>query len=204
MPVLRAGWQRTIQRAQKPQVTAGGPVKEVTADAKYFQRQAREARTDVGIDPTETTITARSAAIDRAVQESRTPQPDDVHGYSYVAEVRNDSGKIAEIVYWEYRFAEIAHPFNIVRRQFLCGVKLKAGEKRSLSAFSLLAPSETITLESLAKPEGKLFNEEVYVNRIEFADGSILQRPAWKYGEVKASVARATATPWGKDSCRAL
>ncbi|MEO8573175.1 MAG: hypothetical protein ABI481_04340 [Pyrinomonadaceae bacterium] len=204
MPVLRAGWQRTVQRTPKAEVTAGGPVKEVTADAKYFQRQAREARTDVTIDPTESTTSARSAAIDRAVKESRTPQADDVHGYSYVAEVRNDSGKIAEIVFWEYQFAEIEHPSNIVRRQFLCGVKLKAGEKRVLTAFSLLAPSETITLESLAKPEGKLFNEEVYVNRIEFADGSILQRPDWKYSDVKASVTRATSTPWGKESCRPL
>lgn len=204
MPVLRAGWQPTVQRAQRPEVAAGGPVKEVTADAKYFQRKAREARTDVGIDPTETTITARSAAIDRAVQESRTPQPDDAHGYSYVAEVRNDSGKTAEVIFWEYRFAEIAHPSNIVRRQFLCGLTLKTGEKRALSAFSLLAPSETISVASLAKPADKLFNEEVYVNRIEFSDGSILQRPDWKYAEVKASVQRATSTPWGKDSCRPL
>ena len=70
MPVLRAGWERTVQRAPKPEITAGGPVKEVTADTKYFQRKAREARTDITIDPTETTVTARSQAMDRAVQES--------------------------------------------------------------------------------------------------------------------------------------
>ncbi|HUR96670.1 MAG TPA: hypothetical protein VMZ26_01255 [Pyrinomonadaceae bacterium] len=204
MPILRSGWERSIQRAPRPEVTAGGPVKEVTADTKYFARTAREARTDVHIDPTESTVTARSAAMDRAVQESRAPQADDLRGYSYGAEVRNDSGKTAEILFWEYRFTEIAHPENVVVRQFLCGGKLKAGEKRMLSAFSLLGPSETITLESLAKPAGKLFNEEVYINRIEFSDGSILQRDDWKYADVKASVVRATSTPWGKEVCRPL
>lgn len=204
MPVVRAGWQRTVQRAPKPEITAQGPVKEVTSDTKYFQRKAREERTDITIDPTESTITARSAAMDRAVQESRAPQLDDIRGYSYVAEVRNDSGKTAEIVYWEYRFAEIAQPANVVRRQFLCGAKLKNGEKRALSAFSLLGPSDTITLESLAKSTNKLFNEEVLVNRIEFSDGSILQRQDWKYADVKAGVQRATSTPWGKATCRVL
>ena len=204
MPVLRAGWERTVQRAPKPEITAGGPVKEVTADTKYFQRKAREARTDITIDPTETTVTARSQAMDRAVQESRAPQADDIRGYSYIAEVRNDSGKTAQVIFWEYRFAEIAQPANVVRRQFLCGAKLKNGDKRALSAFSLLGPSETIALESLGKSKDKLFNEEVYVNRIEFSDGSILQRDDWKYADVKTGVERATSTPWGKEPCRAL
>lgn len=204
MPVLRAGWQRTTQRAPKTETTGAGPTREVTADNKYFQRKAREARTDVTIDPNETTIDGRSAAIDRAVQESRTPKVDDINGYSYVAEVRNDSGKTAEIIYWEYRFAEIAHPANVVRRQFLCGAKLKNGDKRALSAFSLLGPSNSVSLESLATSTDKLFIEEVFVNRIEFSDGSILQRQDWKYAEVKAGVERATSTPWGKETCRGL
>lgn len=204
MPVLRAGWQRTVQKAPRPQITAGGPAREVTADTKYFQRKAREQRTDITVDPAEATITARSQAMDRAVQESRLPQADDIRGYSYAAEVRNDSGKTAEVVFWEYRFAEIAHPANVARRQFLCGGTLKNGEKRSLSVFSLLGPSDTITLESLGKSAGKLFDEEVYVNRIEFSDGSILQRDDWKYADVKEGVKRATSTPWGKETCRAL
>src|SRR5687768_7167002 len=204
MPVLRAGWERTTQRAPKTQTAAGGPAREVTADNKYFQRKAREGRTDMSVDPTEGSIDARSAAMDRAVQESRAPKLDDITGYSYVAEVRNDSGKKVEIIYWEYRFAEIARPANVVRRQFLCGVKLKNGEKRSLAAFSTLGPSDTIDLESLAKTTGKLFNEEVYVNRIEFSDGSILQRADWKYADVKAAVERATSTPWGEEICRGL
>jgi hypothetical protein len=204
MPVLRAGWKRTVHQAPRADNTVQRPARELNANNKYFQRKAREARTDIRGDPDEGTIDARSEALDRAVQESRTAKADDIAGYSYAAEVRNDSGKTVEIVYWEYRFAEIARPTNITRRQFLCGAKFKSGEKRSLSAFSLLGPSDALTLESLAKSAERLFNEEVLVNRIEFSDGSILQRPDWKFAEVKEGVKRATSTPWGREVCRAL
>jgi hypothetical protein len=142
--------------------------------------------------------------MDKAIRESRTPKADDLNGYRYVAEVRNDTGKAIAVIFWEYVFTEIARPANTVRRQFLCGIKLKDGDKRELSAFSLLGPSDAIDAESLAKSTGKLFDERVLVNRIELADGSVLQRHNWKYADVKAAVERATSTPWGIETCRAL
>ena len=118
--------------------------------------------------------------------------------------MRNDSGKTVEIIYWEYRFTEIANPANVVRRQFLCSVKLKNGASKELPAFSTLGPSEVIDANSLAKSTGKLFDEKVIVNRIEFADGAIVQRNNWKFEDVKKAVERATSTPWNKETCRAL
>lgn len=204
MPVLRSSWERATQRAQKPVLAPQGPAKPIIAENKYFQRKAREQRTDNPMDPYEASIEGRSAAMDRAVQESRAPQPDDVSGYHYVAEIRNDTGKTVDVVFWEYRFTEIARPTNVVRRQFLCGTKLKNGEKRELSAFSLLGPSDVIDAESLAQKTGKLFEESVIINRIEFSDGAIIQRHGWKLQDVKAGVERATSTPWGREICRGI
>ena len=203
MPVLGSSWERTIQKAPKPQ-PAQGPARGLTNDDKYFQRKAREARTDSPTDPNESTIDGRSAAMDRAVHEARTPKMDDVTGYRYVADVRNDSGKKVKVVYWEYRFVELARPTNITRRQFLCAVDLKAGNEIRLSAFSLLGPSDTIDAESLAKSNQKLFDERVQINRIEFADGTFRQRGNWKVEDVQAGVDRAASTPWGKEICRGL
>ena len=154
--------------------------------------------------PEEGTIDARSAAIEKAVQESRTPKGEKVVGYSYTATVRNDSGKTVKVIFWEYRFTEIARPTNVVRRQFLCSVNLKKGDKMELSTFSLLGPSDTIDAESLAKSTDKLFEEKVRINRIELSDDSILQRNDWKYEDVGAAIKRAASTPWGKEICRAL
>jgi len=204
VPVLSSRWYRTVRPAPKPNVTASGPVKPVNPDEKFFQRKAREQRTDNPRDPYEDSIEGRSAAMDKAVQESRAPQADDVIGYTYVADMRNDTGQTLEIIFWEYRFTEIANKANVVRRQFVCGVKLKPGEQKELSVFSLLGPSDVLDFKSLAKSTEKLFEERVQVNSIELADGNILQRNDWKYSEVKAAVERATSTPWGNEVCRAL
>jgi hypothetical protein len=204
MTILSSSWQRTMQKAQDPAMLASGPARALTPDDKNFQRKAREQRTDNPIGPDEGTIDARSAAIEKAVEESRTPKGENVGGYSYTAAVRNDSGKTVKVVFWEYRFTEIARPTNIVRRQFLCAVNLKKGDKIELSAFSLLGPSDTIDAESLAKSPNKLFEEKVRINRIELSDDTILQRNDWKYDDVGAAVKRATSAPWGKEVCRVL
>ena len=202
--ILTSRWSRTTKNASKIDVQAGGPARPVNPDEKHFQRKAREQRTDNPRDPYDDSIEGRSAAMDRAVQESRTKQPDDVPGYTYIAEVRNDTGQAVHVIFWEYKFIEIAKPANVIRRQFLCGVKIKNGEKKVLSAFSTLGPSDSLTVESLAKPNEKLFEESVRINRIELADGNVLQRNDWKYSDLKKDVERVTSAPWGNEICRAL
>jgi hypothetical protein len=202
--VVSSRWFRTVKPVQKPSPTAGGPSRPMSPDDKYFQRTARAARTDNPQDPYQESMDGRSAAIDKAVQESRTPKADDVTGYTYIAEMQNDSGKTIAVVFWEYEFVEIANPANVVRRQFLCALKIKTGERQELSAFTLHGPSDSVAVESLAKSSEKLFNEKAQINRIELSDGAIMQRHDWKFADVKEAVKRATSTPWGKETCRAL
>jgi hypothetical protein len=203
MPVVSFGWHRAIKPAPTPaeQIT---PARAVTAENKYFQRKAREQLSPGAIDPNETTMDGRSAAMEKAVQQARTAKLEHTNGYTYSTKIRNETGKTVEVIFWEYRFTELARPENTVRRQFLCAVKLKKGESADLSAFSLLGPSEVITADSLADPNGKLFDEKVIVNRFEFADGTLRQRGNWKYEDVKSSVERVTSTPWGMEMCRML
>ncbi|HVF30886.1 MAG TPA: hypothetical protein VNA22_07945 [Pyrinomonadaceae bacterium] len=204
VPVLKASWERTTLKAPNPKVAPTVPAKPIIAENKNFQRNARAQRTDNPMDPYEASIEGRSAAMERAVQESRTPKADDVTGYHYVAEVRNDTGRTIEVIYWEYRFTEVARPENVVSRQFLCGVKVKNGAKGDLTAFSMLAPSDTIDAASLAAANNKLFTEHVQINRVEFSDGQILQRNGWNYKDVQDAVKRVTSTPWGRETCRVL
>lgn len=202
--VLSSSWQRTTQKGQvvEPQMTS--PARAMIDENKNFQRNAREQQSPGAQDPNEMTVDGRSAAIDKINREARSAKADDLIGYTYTANVRNDSGKTIAIIYWEYRFTEIANPSNVVRRQFLCSVKLKNGAGKELPAFSTLGPSEVINAENLAKATGKLFDEKVLVNRVEFVDGAILQRDNWKFDDVKKAVERATSTPWNKEVCRAL
>lgn len=204
MPVLGSSWERVTRKARVVENAPTSPARAILPEDKYFQRKAREQRTDNPLDPNTDSMDARSAKMDTVVQQSRTAKSDDANGYLYKMQVRNNSGKTVKIIFWEYRFIEIAQPSNVVRRHFLCGVDAKKSEKIELSAFSLLGPSNTITTESLAKPDEKLFEEKVLINRIELADDSVLQRHDWKYDEFRVAIERATSTPWGNEMCRAL
>jgi hypothetical protein len=202
--IVNANWHRTVMRAQSGPAAPSGPVRAVIAANKTFERKAREQQSPGGIDPNEMTIDGRSAALEKAVQESRTPRADDANGYLYTANVRNDSGKTVEIIFWEYRFTEAARPENVFRRQFLCAMKLKNGQNKELSVFSLLGPSDIVDAESPAKPDAEKFREEAIVNRTVREFDAVVQRGTWKYADVKKDVERVTATPWGKEICRSL
>jgi hypothetical protein len=107
-------------------------------------------------------------------------------------------------VFWEYQFKELSTPTNVVRRQFLCSVNVKPGKERELRAFSVAGPSDVISVESLTDESRNLFEEKVFINRIEYADGSVFQRKDWVYAEMKSRIDRAIRTPWGSEMCRSL
>ncbi len=204
LEVLEFRWFPDRQPPPKADVQVVVPARAVIPENKNFQRKAREQGTPGTIDPNEHTVDGRSAAMEKIVQESRTAKRDAVAGFLYHVVMRNAAEQRTEVVFWEYQFKEIANPANVVRRQFLCSVKLKPGEKMELKVFSLVGPSDTISAESLARDTGKIFDEEVSVNRIEYASGAILQRHDWNYKEFKPAIERAVSAPWGRETCRAF
>ena len=204
MPVLSAAWQPALQKEQQVELPVSGPARMLTADDMIPQRKAREARTDHPENPSDLTPDGRRAALDKVEQQAATPNAKTIAGFRYSLRVRNDGDKTAKVIYWEYQFAELAAPTNVVRRQFLCSVNLKKGSEIELIAFSTLGPTDVVNAETLAKPDEKRFTERTQVNRIEYSDDSILQRGNWKLVDIKAAVERATATPWGKEMCRPL
>jgi len=204
LTILESSWQHARQPAKKIDNKTVAPVRAMTADDKNFRRGALEQQSKRTVDPVEDTTDGRRAALEKIVRDSETPKPNDTSGYSYLAKVRNDGNKKIDIVFWEYRFTELVNPTSLVRRQFLCSANVKPGETRDLTAFSSLGPSDVISAGTLANPEDKRFDEKVRVNRIEYVDGSVVQRNDWKFEEVEKAVERATSTPWGKEVCRAL
>lgn len=204
LPVLRSGWEAAIKKAQKVEAPQTGPAKQVIVEDTVGLRTAREFSTDHPTDPSQQTPDGRRAVIEHNEQEAKTVQPTNVKGFTYSATVRNEGTKTVKVVFWEYQFTEIANPKNVIRRQFLCSLNIKKGAEFELAAFSTLGPTDTIAAASLASSKDKLFDEKVQVNRIEYADGEILQRGTWKLADVKDAVTRATATAWSGEVCRPL
>jgi hypothetical protein len=171
---------------------------------KNFERN-RRINDPAGVrDPNADTIDGRAAALEKSVQESRTPQPQPLDGYAYRVKVLNRSKRVIEIIFWEYQFTDPAHLETQARRQFLCAVNIKPDKEKELQAFGLSGPSNVVNASSLANKSGNPLQEKVVINRVEYADGTIWQRKDWNFAEIKQTFARATGTPWGAEMCRGL
>ena len=198
--VLSIKWFKDRQTIERP--SASGPAAAMIPQNKNFERNRRANNSPGERDPNLDTIDGRSAALERAVQDSRSPKP--VDGFAYRVKVRNATAQPIEIIFWEYQFKESAAAAPLVRRQFLCGVAMKSGKEKELQAFSLLGPQDVVSVNILSQKSGSAGAEQAVINRVEFADGSIWQRKDWNFGEVRLSYSRAIATPWGTEMCRGL
>jgi hypothetical protein len=197
-------WTKSRQKVEQADTQSPSPAPAMTSANKNFERN-RRLNDPAGVrDPNADTIDGRSAALDKAVREARSPKTVEVEGFAYSVKVRNAGPKAVEVLFWEYQFQEAADPANLARRQFLCGVNIKAGKDKEVLAFSASGPNGAISVDSLAARAENPYRERVVINRIEYADGSIWQRRDWNFAEVRASVARAVATPWGTEMCRGL
>jgi hypothetical protein len=202
--VLSYKWTKSRQTARQQEPDNNTPASMMIQSDKNFERN-RKINNQAGVrDPQEDTVDGRRAALEKSVQEARTPKAKDLDGFAYSVKVRNTNSRVIEVIFWEYQFTESANPGNVVRRQFLCGVNIKPDKEKELQAFSLSGPSNVISVGSLNNKSNNLFQERAVINRVEYADGTIWQRKDWSFAEVKQGVARATSTPWGADMCRSL
>ena len=202
--VVGSRWYRARQAVEKLDTANIAPVRGVIQANKNFERNVRVNAPVGARDPNEDTIDGRSAAIEKNVQESRTPQSKPVDGFAYRVKVQNASTKVVEILFWEYQFIDPADPATAARRQFLCGVNIKPEKEKEIQAFSVSGPSDVVSVASLANKSGNPFQEKVVINRVEFADGTIWQRKDWNFAEIRLTYQRAIGTPWGSEMCRGL
>jgi hypothetical protein len=203
--VVSAKWSKrrlTTEQAQANSTNVA-PAALVTQANRIYEK--RRVNAPVGErHPDADTTDGRAAQLESIVQESRTLKPKTVDGYAYKIKLKNAGTKLIEILFWEYQFSEPSNPSTMVRRQFLCSVNIKPGKEKEVLSFGLSGPSDVISVGTLADKSGSSLHENVVINRVEYADGSIWQRPDWSFAEVKQSYARAIGTTWGAEMCRAL
>ncbi|HET6669820.1 MAG TPA: hypothetical protein VFH15_06270 [Pyrinomonadaceae bacterium] len=200
------GFKLTKSRKTIPKTdsTVAAPAAAVTRDDINYEKSKR-ANDPVGTpDPRSYSVDARSAALEKIVQESRSSGSKTIDGFEHRIKVRNAGTKVVEVLFWEYQLIESLNPANVMRRQFICGVEMKPKKEMEVQAFSVSNPGAVISVDTLAKSPDKPFEERVVINRVEYKDGSIWQRKDWKFAEVRSAIARAVSTPWGAEMCRSL
>jgi hypothetical protein len=199
--VVSFKWFKDRQElAPSPAVSA--PAAAMIPQNKNFEKNRRANNSPGERDPNLDTVDGRSAALERAVSESRAAKP--VDGFAYQTKIHNASAKLIEIVFWEYQFTDPGDAAILTRRQFLCGVSIKPEKDKELKVFSVNGPQNVISLDTLAKKPTPAVQEKVVINRVEFADGSIWQRADWNFGEIRLGYQRAMVTPWVPGACKSL
>jgi hypothetical protein len=201
MTVASFKWSRARQKVEVPEVQGNPPASAMIPQNRNFARNARVNDPQGVRDPNGDTLDGRSAAIEKSVAESRSTKTKTMDGDLYRTKVQNTSPKLAEIVFWEYRFVDPANPELIARRQFLCGVNIPGNKGKDLEGFSLSGPSDVVNVKTLAD---NAFKEDVLINRVEYSDGSIWQRKGWNLAEVKASYERVLREQWVPGTCKGL
>jgi len=201
MAVVEYKWSKRRQPAEQLAAGIPQPGTMVNPANRNYERNTRINRPRGERDPTADTLEARSAEIDKNVQQARGPKP--VDGFVYKVKVQNGSARVADIVFWEYQFIDPAAPEILARRQFLCAVNIEPNKVKEIQAFSLSGPG-VVSVAGLAKVSGKVFHERAVINRVEYVDGTIWRRKDWNFAEIKQNYTRAVAAPWGKEMCRAL
>lgn len=202
--ILDFKWQKNRQIIEKPLATTMIPAAAMTPKDKAFEREQRINDPMGAKDPKADTVDTRSATIERIMQESRSPGSKTVDGFDHRIRVRSGATKTIVGVFWEYQFIESLNNANVVRRQFICGVKIKPNQDKELQGLSLSNPDAVISVQTLTNKNGKAFLEKAVINRVEYSDGSLWQRKDWNLAEMKAAIEHAFATPWGPDMCRSL
>ena len=202
LTVTEFKWSRARRTIQAPVVEGNAPARAMIPQNRNFARNQRINEPRGARDPNADTVDGRSAALEQTVAESRAPKPEPMDGFAYKIKVQNPGPKAVEAVFWEYRFLDPANPDLVARRQFLCVVNIGAGKGRELEGFSLSGPSDVVNVQTLNS--GTQLKEEVLINRIEFTDGSLMQRKSWKLEEVQASYERALREQWLPGMCKPL
>ena len=204
LTVVNFKWAKTRRTTETPPVQGNAPAHAMIPQNKNLARNARINDPQGVRDPNLDTLDGRREAMDKSVQESRTAKPKATDGYTYRIKVQNPGKNAVEIVFWEYQSHDPADPSLVARRQFLCGVNIGGEKSKELEGFSLSGPSDVVNVSTLANKSENPFKEQVLINRVEYADGSIWQRKGWSLAEVKASYDRVLREPWVPGMCKGL
>ena len=198
--VVSASWLRD-RRSSDSAVQSIGPAAAPTRADKNFERQKR-INDPVGMrDPNADTLDTRGSELERIVQQSRQAAP--VDGYTYLLRIQNLSAKVIQNVVWEYRFIQVGDDSNVTRRTFMCGGEIKPERQKDLNIFSLVGPSEVVSVKNLSKDSAPKFRAAVVINRVDYADGTFWQRSGWNLDSYKIRIDTKTKAENGT-VCRSL
>lgn len=140
-------------------------------------------RTDRTNRTNEKTIEERSrdlSTVERVARKTGASPPGNI--FVYQLKIKNTDTKVVKSFVWEYQPAGETALQTGSSRQFLCVEKIKAGGSETLRIFSHLPPVNVVDASDSKNKSDKNHASEILINRIEYSDGTVWQRPDWDAG----------------------
>ena len=98
--------------------------------------------------------------------------------YLYEVKVRNTGVKSIRTLIWDYVFFEPATERELGRRRFVSKVRVSPGRTKNLVMESTSPPTLTIDAAKVGQNSQDQFSEQVVIQRVEYADGSVWRAPS--------------------------
>lgn len=97
--------------------------------------------------------------------------------YLFEAKLRNNGLKTVQVVIWNYVFFDNTTGEEIGRTNCTNRINLRPGKTADLVGSSSSSPIKVVHVSNSGKePKGR-YSEQVVINRLEYDDGSVWQRP---------------------------
>jgi len=168
--VLKLSWNKYV--------VSSGLIRPVEADPApgpiYIDRnrpiQANEQRP--AASPTQRHAEMAALERDAALSSNRSSNL-----YLIRLQVKNAGTKPIKSFVWASE--DTSETPDLAARQFLCMVKTKPNDTKTVEILSPLAPSPIVDASKAGDKTDKGIVGSAVINRIEYGDGSIWQRPGW-------------------------
>jgi hypothetical protein len=96
--------------------------------------------------------------------------------YRLRIEVENTGTNVVRSLVWEFKHTAGLDDYD--PKQYLCALRVKPKERKTLDLLTTYAPVKVISVDARATA---LKEGEVIINKIEYADGSVWKRRGWYY-----------------------
>jgi hypothetical protein len=97
--------------------------------------------------------------------------------YVYKAKVTNNDTKTIRAIEWDYVFYDPATAKEVGRHPLKNNLKLQPGKSAEMSRRTATPPTTVVDVHKTGKKIKEQYGERVEIQRIEYADGSVWQRP---------------------------
>jgi hypothetical protein len=140
------------------------------------EKRINDAKRDgssIDLDRVTREAKADAANVEQLRRQERPPR----YGFMYKVSFRNNGAKAIKSLDWDHVFFDTDTKTETGRHQFTGGEKIAPGKQKEFSVFAPFPPSRTISVHKLEKRERETVGESIVVVRVEYADGSVWQRP---------------------------